>query len=124
MKTNNILIRKSTRLAIMVLAGKINLGKYTFVNKDAFEISELLLSVNEAENNCHGIIPTRTNKGYGTPSEGSLAILLNTIVNTIIVSTGRKIVHKIPKTVCLYLTVMSLQANIKNNSLKEINSFQ
>ena len=69
--------------------------KFTFV------MSEVLASVSELEKSCHGSIAAKTMTGYGTPSDGSLAILRKIKTITSIVSNGRSTAHKIPITVCL-----------------------
>jgi outer membrane murein-binding lipoprotein Lpp len=53
-------IRKSIILTITVLAGTINLGKYTLVNKLELAIREFAASLKALEKNCQGNIPAQT----------------------------------------------------------------
>jgi hypothetical protein len=62
---------------------------------------ELLASVSALEKNCQGNIAQHTIIEYGIPLSGKWAILPKTIVNTKIVSRGRKALQAIPKNVCL-----------------------
>lgn len=85
------------------------LGKYTFeINCELFT-KELLESVSVLAKKCQGIIAAKTNKGYGRPSDGSMAIFPKTRVKIIIVNRGRKTPQPTPIIVCLYLTKISLR---------------
>ena len=53
-------IKKSIKQTITVLAGTINLGKYTLVSKLELAISELADSENELAKNCQGNIAAQT----------------------------------------------------------------
>ena len=53
-------MKKSIRLTITVLAGTINLGKYTLVSKFEFAINEFADSLKALEKNCQGNIPAQT----------------------------------------------------------------
>src|SRR3989344_93955 len=98
-------------VTIIVLAGTINRGKKTLLNKFEFAIKEFAQELNELEKNCQGNIPAQTIIAYGTPaSEGNFPSLLKTIVKTTMEISGCKMLHKIPITVCLYRTKISRQA--------------
>ena len=104
-------IPKSMRLTMIELTGTIILGKYTLVNKLAFATNELEDSLNEFEKNCHGNIPAHTIIAYGDSFVvGKRPSLLKRNVKITMVKNGRNTLHKIPITVCLYLTKKSLQA--------------
>ncbi len=55
----------------------------------------------------HVTIAVKLNMGHGIPSEGFLASLPKNRVNAIIEKNGCIIAHKPPRTVCLYLTLIS-----------------
>ena len=90
-------IKKSTRLVTTVLAGMINLGKYTLVIRLALLIRLLLLSERELAKNCQGNRAAYTMIAYGAlPSVGNLAKLPKITVKTIMVRTGRINAQAIP----------------------------
>jgi len=94
-------IKKSIKQTITVLTGTISRGKYTFVSKFEFEISELLDSLKDDEKNCQGSVAAETSSIRGTPSGTSE--LNNQPIKAItkIVRRGRSTAHRIPIAVCL-----------------------
>jgi hypothetical protein len=53
-------IKKSIKQTITVLAGTINLGKYTLVSRFEFATNELLASLNAEEKNTQGKVAAAT----------------------------------------------------------------
>src|SRR6185312_10815959 len=80
------LMRKSTNATTTVAIGTIIRGKYTLLMSFSLYIRLLEASLNPVEKNVHGRTPANTMSAYGAwPSDGNLAILPKTMVNTNIV---------------------------------------
>src|ERR1700723_3296717 len=94
-------IRKSTELAITLLTTITSRGKYTLEIRFEFTTRLFPLSDIAVEKNCHGSMPQKTSRGYGTPPEGILPNFPKTTVSTIMVKSGRTSDQATPTKVCL-----------------------
>ena len=96
------LMRKSTKATITAAIGTISRGKYTLLIRLALPIRLFEASATAVAKKLHGSMPAKTMSAYGAvPSDGSLANLPKTTVNTTIVRNGRMIAQAAPITVCL-----------------------
>src|SRR5258708_15379069 len=71
---------------------------------------------------CQVISPDRTNSGYGSPSDGIAARLPKTNVNTSVLRSGLSTAQPIPKTACLYCTLIWRQVKTSSSSYARASS--
>lgn len=98
--TKAVVIRKSTKLGMMLLADITSREKCTF--KIRFELLTTLFQLSKIafEKNCHGNMAAATNSAYGTPPARNLPTFPTT-VSARTASAGWISAQANPATVCL-----------------------